>query len=204
MDREGAERSPHAILEEMGMTENRTDEEKIEFYIQQVFPEYEAALSQLKNGNETLTLALKTGEILEAVKRVKLMRITRSTQVKRDSIKDIQGEREIHTSLFDLTLANGIYFSTFDKEFKKWIEQNDLKESVTVKEKWIVDQDYRERTVTVEDLSLPGAKVRYKVETNFSFYKFNGIQREESTIKEEWEKLLSATPMCHLQRQSNN
>eukprot|EP00956_Cyclotella_meneghiniana_P023340 scaffold45365_cov81-Cyclotella_meneghiniana.AAC.3 len=59
MDREGAERSPHAILEEMGMTENRTDEEKIEFYIQQVFPEYEAALSQLKNGNETLTLALK-------------------------------------------------------------------------------------------------------------------------------------------------
>eukprot|EP00956_Cyclotella_meneghiniana_P032971 scaffold92513_cov42-Cyclotella_meneghiniana.AAC.1 len=191
MDREGAERSPHAILEEMGLMENRTDEEKIEFYIQQVFLEYEAALSQLKNGNETLTLALKPGEMLEAVKCVKLVRITRSTQAKRDSIADIQGE--MYTSLFDLTLANGIYFSNFDKEFKKWIEYNDLKESVTVKEKWIVDQDYRERMATVEDLSLPGAMVRYKIETNFSFYKFNGIQREESTIKEEWEKLLSAT-----------
>eukprot|EP00956_Cyclotella_meneghiniana_P018454 scaffold30735_cov52-Cyclotella_meneghiniana.AAC.1 len=191
MDREGAERSPHAILEEMGMTETRTDEEKIEFYIQQVFPEYEAALSQLKNGNETLTLALKPGEMLEAVKCVRLVRITRSTQIKRDNIKDIQGEK--HTSLFDLTLANGIYFSDFDKEFKKWIEHNDLKESVTIKEKWIVDQDCRERAVTVDDLSLLGAKVRYKIETNFSFYKFNGIHREESAIKEEWEKFLSGT-----------
>eukprot|EP00956_Cyclotella_meneghiniana_P006225 scaffold8104_cov47-Cyclotella_meneghiniana.AAC.3 len=129
--------------------------------------------------------------MLEAVKCVKLMRITRNTRVKRDSIKDIQGKT--HTSLFDLTLADGIDFSTFDKEFKKWVERNDLKESVTVKEKRIVDQDYRERTVTVNDLSCPGAKVRYRVETNFSFDKFNGIKREESTIKEEWEVLLSKT-----------
>ena len=42
-------------------------------------------------------------------------------------------------------------------------------------------------------MTLSGAKVRYKIETNFSFYKFNGIHREESAIKEEWEKFLSET-----------
>lgn len=154
---ENSTEAPMDLAEKRGDTET-SDEQAIQEYMEECFPEAAPFFQIHLMSVELLPLAYTPGMMMEEVEKLEIRVIKQGEEMQRDMIHQLKGGEYI--TVLDLKLKDGCTVTEWSAAFDAWKREYGLVEQVQIKEKYIVRKDFTESKLTVQDIKKPGPTIR--------------------------------------------